>query len=61
MNVQPGLFDDDALRRIAAHCRSLDPAAPTARERLEDALGVELARKLVFALATGRPRERRAA
>jgi hypothetical protein len=37
---------------LAAHCKSLDPAATTARERLDAALGPELARVLVFALAT---------
>ncbi len=31
---------------LLAHMRSLDPAAPTARERLEQALGEALARKL---------------
>ncbi|HEY2374297.1 MAG TPA: hypothetical protein VGH82_17385 [Gaiellaceae bacterium] len=36
---------------MIAHCTSLDPTAPTARERLEEKLGQELARKLVFALA----------
>ena len=36
---------------LVAHCASLDPATPTARERLEEKLGPELARKLVFALA----------
>ena len=39
------------LALLVAHCTSLDPAAPTARERLEEKLGPELARKLVFALA----------
>lgn len=39
------------LALLVAHCASLDPAAPTARERLEEKLGPELARKLVFALA----------
>jgi hypothetical protein len=38
---------------LRAHCRSLDPSTPTARERLEDELGVELCRLLVFALAGG--------
>jgi hypothetical protein len=42
---------DRGLARLAAHCASLDPDAPTARERLEEKLGPELARKLVFALA----------
>lgn len=41
----------DELELVAAHCRSLDPEAPTAEERLATALGPELARKLVFALA----------
>jgi hypothetical protein len=36
---------------LAAHIRSLDPAEPTVRERLEDAMGESLARKLVFAHA----------
>jgi hypothetical protein len=42
-------------RLLLAHCASFDPAAPTARERLEDALGAELARKLVLALCAGAP------
>jgi hypothetical protein len=36
---------------LSAHCRSLDPAVLTARERLERALGPELAHVLLFALA----------
>jgi hypothetical protein len=40
------------LQLLSAHCRSLDPAVPTARERLDRALGPELARVLVFALAS---------
>jgi hypothetical protein len=43
--------NDRGLRLLLAHCASLDPAAPTARERLDEKLGPELARKLVFALA----------
>jgi len=35
---------------LEAHIRSFDPAEPTARERLEEALGEPLARKLIFAL-----------
>jgi len=35
---------------LRAHCRSIDPVTPTARERLERELGVELSRMLVFAL-----------
>ena len=38
---------------LLAHCSSLDPDAPTARERLDEALGPDLARKLVFALCGG--------
>jgi hypothetical protein len=38
---------------LLAHCASLDPDAPTARERLDAALGPELARRLVTALAAG--------
>lgn len=37
---------------LLAHCASLDPASPTARDRLEDALGAELAHKLVWALTS---------
>jgi hypothetical protein len=48
------------LRLLAAHLRSLDPAMPTPRERLERALGAQLAHKLLFALAPGQ-RGRRAA
>jgi hypothetical protein len=33
------------------HCASLDPDTPTARERLDVALGAELAQKLVFGLS----------
>ena len=40
---------------LLAHCASFDPATETARERLEDALGAELARKLVSGLAAGPP------
>ena len=38
---------------LLAHLASLDPAGATARERLEDALGTELTRKLVWALQSG--------
>jgi len=61
MTLQTVTRRDVALERIAAHCRSLDPDAPTARARLAEALGPELAAKLVFALAGGPPRVRRAA
>jgi hypothetical protein len=45
-------------RLLAAHCAALEPETATARDRLDDALGAELAEKLVFALAgrgAGRP------
>jgi hypothetical protein len=49
---------------LAAHCASLDPDARSARQRLDEALGPELAQMLVFALCsgseTGRVRSRRA-
>lgn len=45
---------------LAAHCRSLDPDAQTACQRLEALLGRELARRLVGALAAA-ARSRRAA
>lgn len=45
---------------LAAHLSSLDPQAVSARERLEEQLGDELARKLVFALAARRPVRRTA-
>jgi hypothetical protein len=38
---------------LLAHCASLDPDSPTARERLDEALGPDLAKKLVFALSSG--------
>ena len=43
------------VRLLAQHLESLDPETVPARERLEEQLGTELARKLVFALATRRP------
>lgn len=38
------------LSLLVAHCRSLDPDAPSARERLAEAVGTELAHALLFAL-----------
>jgi hypothetical protein len=61
MDARSRHWHDEALALLQAHCRSLDPAAPSPRERLEDALGPELAAKLLFALVSVRPRERRAA
>jgi hypothetical protein len=45
------------MRLLFAHLESLDPQAAPARERLEDEIGSELTRMLLFALAptsTGR-------
>jgi hypothetical protein len=39
------------LTLLAAHCASLDPDRPNARDRLEAALGAELAQRLVVALS----------
>jgi hypothetical protein len=47
------------IELIATHCTSLDPTSETARERLDDALGPELARKLVFALSCGAANQER--
>ncbi|MES1248064.1 MAG: hypothetical protein ABUS54_10365 [Actinomycetota bacterium] len=41
---------------LLAHLASLDAASPPARVRLEEALGDDLARKLVSALCAGAPR-----
>ena len=43
-------MNERGLRLLDAHLRSFDPGEPTARERLDAALGEPLARKLVFAL-----------
>jgi hypothetical protein len=43
--------DATEWKLVAAHLQSLDPDAPTARVRLARVLGLELARKLLFALA----------
>ena len=45
---------------LVAHLDSLDPRAVSARERLEADLGMELVRKLLFALAPQRPSRRAA-
>ncbi len=62
MNAVPSLPRRRGLELLAAHCASLDLDGPSARDRLDAALGAELARKLIFALGTGPPgRERFAA
>ena len=52
MNAAPS---DRGNALLLAHCASLDPVSATARERLDDAVGAELARKLVRALCSGAP------
>lgn len=56
----PHTWELAGLELLAAHCASLDPDTATARERLDEALGPELARKLVFALSAGAPQPRSA-
>jgi hypothetical protein len=51
MNALAQETNQRGARLLAAHLRSLDPKAVSARERLDAKLGDELARKLVFALA----------
>ncbi|HEV7132433.1 MAG TPA: hypothetical protein VGN27_01720 [Gaiellaceae bacterium] len=52
MTVAPKL-GNRGLALLAVHCTSLDPEAPSARERLEAMLGTELAGRLVAALSRG--------
>lgn len=61
MVVQPKPPDGPSLELLAAHLRSLEPEVLGARERLEALLGSELTQKLLFALAPGTTRTRRAA
>ena len=55
--TSPQHWEPAALELLMAHCESLDPDAPSARARLNDALGPELAGKLVFALSAHAPRQ----
>jgi hypothetical protein len=52
MNAVPPSPGRRGLALLATHCSSLDPDVPSARERLEKALGAELARRLVLALTS---------
>jgi len=62
MSVVPPKPGGRGLALLVAHCASLDPDAPSARERLEALLGSELAGRLVTALSRGASsRARRAA
>jgi hypothetical protein len=54
MNVLPQATAHRGVRLLTQHLESLDPEATSARERLEEELGSELTRKLVFALAPRR-------
>jgi hypothetical protein len=45
-------MNERGIHLLVAHIRHFDPSEPTARERLDDALGAPLARKLVFALSS---------
>jgi hypothetical protein len=55
MDALPQANAHRGVRLLTQHLESLNPDAIPARERLEAQLGSELARKLVFALATRRP------
>jgi hypothetical protein len=55
MNVVPLATAHRGVRLLARHLESLDTEAVSARERLEEELGPELARKLVFALSPRPP------
>jgi hypothetical protein len=50
MNAGPQTREVRGLDLLAAHCTSLEPGATSAQERLAEAVGAELAHKLVFAL-----------
>jgi hypothetical protein len=60
MDVLPQPLTERGARLLMAHLESFDPQAATARERLQEQLGPELTRKLVFALASRRPIRRAA-
>jgi len=53
MTVVPPSLGGKGIALLASHILSLDPDAPSARERLAAAIGSELADKLVFALSSG--------
>jgi hypothetical protein len=54
MNLLPQPMTHRGAWLLAAHLESLDSEAVSARERLEEELGTDLARKLLFALAPQR-------
>jgi hypothetical protein len=47
------LVNERGSQLLEAHIRSFDPGEPTAQERLVEAIGAPLARKLLFALRPG--------
>ena len=55
MNSLPLATAHRGVRLLARHLESLDTEAVSARERLEEELGPELAHKLVFALTPRGP------
>jgi hypothetical protein len=60
MNLLSQPMTHRGARLLAAHLDSLDPKAAPARERLEEELGSDLARKLLFALSPQRQNRRAA-
>jgi hypothetical protein len=60
MNALAQETTNRGTRLLVAHLVSLDPQAASARERLDEEIGSDLARKLVFALAARRPVRRAA-
>jgi len=55
-----GVPHDLGLELLVAHCASLDPETATARERLDEVVGPDLARMLVFAVSGGERERSRA-
>jgi hypothetical protein len=55
MDVLPQATARRGARLLVQHLESLNPEAVPARLRLEEQLGPELARKLIFALAPRHP------
>jgi hypothetical protein len=60
MDIRPHAMTQRGARLLEAHLESFEPEAIRARERLDEELGSELARKLVFALSPQRPSRRAA-
>jgi hypothetical protein len=58
MTAVPSSPRGRGLALLAAHCASLDPDTPRARDRLDAEIGAELAHKLVSALSSAHARGR---